>query len=178
MEEQWDRKKRSLEGPGDEPNKPENLEELAWRRGRSSKYRGVCWLKQRKAWRARIEVHGKREHLGYFDSEERAAEAYDKRALRLNGLSARLNFPKAESMEAMVKKQKLILGSILRHETSNNLVNRTIQFPRPMWLLPSTSMAALAAQNYMASMQLAMQEPNYLPDRQTSSNLENILQLL
>jgi len=59
----------------------------------SSKYRGVCWLKSRRAWRARIEVHGKREHLGYFDSEERAALAYDKRARELNGPSARLNFP-------------------------------------------------------------------------------------
>lgn len=59
----------------------------------SSRYRGVCWLKKRRAWRARIEVQGKREHLGYFFSEERAARAYDARALELNGPNARLNFP-------------------------------------------------------------------------------------
>jgi hypothetical protein len=65
----------------------------------SSKFRGVCWLKKRKAWRARIEVHGKREHLGYFDSEELAARAYDRRSYELNGVGARLNFPDEHLIE-------------------------------------------------------------------------------
>jgi hypothetical protein len=65
----------------------------------SSKFRGVCWLKKRKAWRARIEVHGKREHLGYFDSEELAARAYDRRSYELNGVGARLNFPDEHLLE-------------------------------------------------------------------------------
>jgi hypothetical protein len=65
----------------------------------SSKFRGVCWLKKRKAWRARIEMHGKREHLGYFDSEELAARAYDRRSYELNGVGARLNFPEEHVLE-------------------------------------------------------------------------------
>jgi len=58
----------------------------------SSRYRGVCWLRQRKAWRARIEVNGKRLHLGYFESEEDAARAYDAMARECLGPAARLNF--------------------------------------------------------------------------------------
>ncbi|GBG25977.1 Hypothetical Protein FCC1311_021972 [Hondaea fermentalgiana] len=59
----------------------------------SSRFRGVCWLKKRRAWRARIEIEGVRKHLGYFDNEEDAARAYDARARATHGLSARLNFP-------------------------------------------------------------------------------------
>eukprot|EP00514_Thraustochytrium_sp_LLF1b_P012539 CAMPEP_0184542456 /NCGR_PEP_ID=MMETSP0199_2-20130426/2056_1 /TAXON_ID=1112570 /ORGANISM="Thraustochytrium sp., Strain LLF1b" /LENGTH=480 /DNA_ID=CAMNT_0026936259 /DNA_START=461 /DNA_END=1903 /DNA_ORIENTATION=+ len=71
----------------------------------SSRYRGVCWLKKRKAWRSRIEVHGKREHLGYFDSEEKAAMAYDIRARELSGPNARVNFPIGQESKAQKDKQ-------------------------------------------------------------------------
>lgn len=60
---------------------------------RTSKYLGVCWMKERKVWRARIEVAGKREHLGYFAKEVDAALAYDKRARSVLRKSSRLNFP-------------------------------------------------------------------------------------
>lgn len=43
--------------------------------GRTSKYRGVHWYTAKRKWRASIVVSGKHRHLGYFDSEEEAAEA-------------------------------------------------------------------------------------------------------
>lgn len=65
----------------------------------SSIYRGVCWLKERKAWRARIEIAGKREHLGYFTSEKEAAMAYDRRARTVARKKSRLNFPEFNASE-------------------------------------------------------------------------------
>mmetsp|Transcript_11750 Transcript_11750/g.19161 ORF Transcript_11750/g.19161 Transcript_11750/m.19161 type:complete len:191 (+) Transcript_11750:503-1075(+) len=59
----------------------------------SSAYRGVYWNKNCKAWRARIWVNGKSEHLGNFDDEEQAARAFDKRAHELGRYDS-LNFPK------------------------------------------------------------------------------------
>jgi hypothetical protein len=45
----------------------------------SSKYPGVHWHKRHKKWHARIQIDGKRYHLGLFESEEDAYEAYQKR---------------------------------------------------------------------------------------------------
>mmetsp|Transcript_14584 Transcript_14584/g.28229 ORF Transcript_14584/g.28229 Transcript_14584/m.28229 type:complete len:677 (+) Transcript_14584:571-2601(+) len=58
----------------------------------SSKYRGVYWNKTCKAWRSRIWVNQRSEHLGNFDDEVEAARAFDRRARELGRLTA-LNFP-------------------------------------------------------------------------------------
>jgi len=58
-----------------------------------SKYKGVCWSKRHKKFRARITYNRKSYHLGLFDSEIDAAKAYDKKALELFGEFAYLNFP-------------------------------------------------------------------------------------
>lgn len=42
----------------------------------SSKYVGVCWHKRIKKWRAYIHIKGKNKHLGYFEDEKEAAQAY------------------------------------------------------------------------------------------------------
>lgn len=44
-------------------------------------------------WKAQITVNGKYEYLGYYESEEEAARAYDRRALTVLGRNAQLNFP-------------------------------------------------------------------------------------
>lgn len=59
----------------------------------SSKYKGVCWHKQRNKWSVNIGKNGKQIYLGLFESEEEAAKAYDEKARELFGEFARLNFP-------------------------------------------------------------------------------------
>lgn len=44
--------------------------------GRSSKYLGVSWKKEKQLWVANIGLSGKQKHLGYFDDEEAAHFAY------------------------------------------------------------------------------------------------------
>ena len=44
----------------------------------SSQYTGVSWKKNRNKWVANIKINGEKKHLGYFISEETAAEAYQK----------------------------------------------------------------------------------------------------
>jgi hypothetical protein len=43
----------------------------------TSKYKGVNWYKPYKKWRACF-YNGTTKHLGYFDTEEQAHEAYQK----------------------------------------------------------------------------------------------------
>ena len=38
--------------------------------------KGYCWHKQSKKWRARISIDGKLKHLGLFDNEDDARQAY------------------------------------------------------------------------------------------------------
>lgn len=57
----------------------------------TSKYKGVCFRKDSRKWRARIRVHGKLIQLGNFDNEEDAARCYDEAAKKYFGEFAYLN---------------------------------------------------------------------------------------
>ena len=52
-------------------------------RGSTSNYRGVHWYKSRGKWQAQIMCEGKRKHLGYFNSEVKAAYKWNKEAIKL-----------------------------------------------------------------------------------------------
>jgi len=56
-----------------------------------SVYKGIYFNKALKTWHARIQYHGIRHHLGYFDSEIEAAQAYNDKALEFFGEYAWLN---------------------------------------------------------------------------------------
>lgn len=60
---------------------------------KSSKFRGVHWSGLKKCWVARITyAQGKKYHLGAFETEEKAARAYDA-GVKQSGLTKKLNFP-------------------------------------------------------------------------------------
>eukprot|EP00884_Botryococcus_braunii_P009510 jgi/Botrbrau1/18560/Bobra.0367s0009.2 len=65
----------------------------------SSPYRGVRWHERNTKWEARIFDGQKQISLGYYDTEEAAAKAYDVRALRLRGPNTQVNFPQSPVAE-------------------------------------------------------------------------------
>lgn len=68
------------------------------RSDRKTAFKGVSAYSQRPGlWRARICLHGKRLHLGCFDSAEAAALAYDNAARLYFGAFARTNFGESET---------------------------------------------------------------------------------
>lgn len=58
----------------------------------TSRFLGVCWAQREGKWRATIKAHDGLKHIGYFDSEEAAAHAYDQWAMDKHGEFARPNF--------------------------------------------------------------------------------------
>jgi hypothetical protein len=60
----------------------------------TSGFKGVTWYKRTSRWRAHITADQVQRHLGYFDTPEEAARAYDTAATEAFGDFARLNFPK------------------------------------------------------------------------------------
>lgn len=57
----------------------------------SSKYKGVD--KQGKKWRAQSRVSGRIRQIGYYDTEEEAANAYDNEVIKYGDENAFINFP-------------------------------------------------------------------------------------
>lgn len=69
----------------------------------SSKYKGVCWDKRKIKWMSTVRFDGKCVFAGYYNSEIEAAKSYDKKARKLFGKFACLNFneklaPKPEKL--------------------------------------------------------------------------------
>ncbi len=53
---------------------------------RGKKHKGVYFLKRRNHWKAMVSLPaGGREYIGYYESEDEAIEAYEKRFLELYG---------------------------------------------------------------------------------------------
>lgn len=69
----------------------QNLCNANSRKNSLSKYKGVGLFKRDNKWRAYIQKDGKFEHLGLYENEIDAAEAYNNRAIVLHGEFARLN---------------------------------------------------------------------------------------
>lgn len=65
----------------------------AKKRQGSSIYKGVTFYKRYSKWRAQICFEYKGISIGYFETEEEAARAYDAKAKELFGEFAYLNFP-------------------------------------------------------------------------------------
>lgn len=63
----------------------------------TSKFKGVSLDRRRGDWSAQVHVNGRKNHLGYFKSEEEAARAYDRAAAKHFGAFAYLNFPEEQN---------------------------------------------------------------------------------
>ena len=103
-------------GPLGRPvNFPTEEQEQAIKQG-ASKYEGVHWNSNGKAWEAAGVKHGERVPLGSFQSEEDAARAVDDHLIEL-GLS-RKHFPKeGEVRQASVVKASQFVGVKRNHKS-------------------------------------------------------------
>ena len=63
--------------------------------GRSSQYKGVCWVTGRKKWKAQCRMkNGKNKCIGHYLDEKEAAKAFDRFAAKEHGIEHEyLNFP-------------------------------------------------------------------------------------
>ena len=57
----------------------------------SSEYKGVSWNGQTKTWQSRIQINGKIVHLGYFNTEEEAAQKYNHKSTEMFGEFSAIN---------------------------------------------------------------------------------------
>lgn len=68
-----------------------NMRNMQSMKNCASQYKGVSWEPSRNKWRAGIHLDGKRKHLGRYETEIEAAEAYNKAAVEYYGEFCLLN---------------------------------------------------------------------------------------
>ena len=61
----------------------QNVKAFQRKRKGTSRFRGVSWKSREKKWCAQAGGHGDKTWIGYFETEEEAAAAYNKRALEI-----------------------------------------------------------------------------------------------
>jgi hypothetical protein len=66
-------------------NKEENAQNKGMQSNNTSGYKGVFYENRRKKWRAKIDAHGKRIHLGYFEAPEEAYASYCEASKKYHG---------------------------------------------------------------------------------------------
>ena len=76
-----------------EATNAQNMANQRLSRRNTSGFKGVTWRKDKCRWQVQVGVAGRLKHLGYFDSAEEAARAYDAAAREYHGEFATLNFP-------------------------------------------------------------------------------------
>lgn len=82
----------------------------------SSKYKGVTWYKSLNKWAARICINYRSKHLGYYNTEEEAALAYNKAASFYFGEYANLNVIQTEYRAGLPREaahKKELIGSLI-----------------------------------------------------------------
>jgi len=70
---------------------PENCINSPMKKNNTSGYKGVTFWKRDNNWKAQIRFNRKNLHIGYFQTKEKAAKAYNKKARELFGNFAYLN---------------------------------------------------------------------------------------
>lgn len=80
-----------------------NLGNQSHQVGTSSRFKGVCWDKNRSKWIAMIKINRRNKFLGRFNSEEDAATAYNRAAYSHFGEFANLNEVPMDSYRKQVQ---------------------------------------------------------------------------
>ena len=74
-----------------EANSSQNGCNVAMKKSNTSGFKGVCFAKHANKWVAHCRINGRKTHLGYFNTAEKAAEAYKACVEKHHGEFGRVN---------------------------------------------------------------------------------------
>ena len=113
---------------------------------------GVGSSNRKNQWQARILVHGKVTHLGYYETEEDAARVYDRVSISLHGSAAQTNFSAGDYQEQDQKEYagldredlQRALGVKPMDKSSKSALPSFLHFASPLLPLPALGTAVPA----------------------------------
>lgn len=162
----------------------------------SSRYKGVCWNKRKNKWRARLSHKGKREFLGDFEDEQKAALAYDERVKQLfHNCPERLNFPElvghesgwrdmqnnqqpfnqANSSSGLVVNQQIFIGlpdtEIPAATTGTSTTNHSLHNPSPIMYPYDFNTSGARSQNIIQDFEVSDSLGSFFSNESMNRNL-------
>jgi hypothetical protein len=124
----------------------------------SSGYQGVSWCRGNQQWKAEIKVRNVRHHVGYFDSEEEAAVAYDRVAKHLRSRQP-LNFPNVATRPAAPSAVHREIRQARKLDTSSRYIGVSrdpLRRERPWFASLMVEQKGLALGRYRTEREAAM----------------------
>lgn len=146
----------------------ENVSKDTWRKSKISKYIGVTFNNATNNWKSAIRIKGKVIHIGNFNNEEDARDAYIN--VLSNGMTNKYKYNRNWNVKDNINAQSKVFKAVIQYDLSNNELDRfkSVSAASRILKVATGSISRSCKTNVIVKKKWIFKYDN--PDRSTNNN--------